>query len=98
MKFLEPWYSVEDAAPLNRELARELPVGHCLYQVRVNAVARRQDCDDVLFSLEDGSGRVAVVHLTYAVESDPVWPLTRVFPDMSSFSEERMVSDNAEFG
>ena len=98
MNFLEPWYSVEDSDPLNRELLRELPVGHCLYQVQVNAVARRQDCDDVLFALEDGSGRVAVVHLSYAVEKDPVWPFTRVFPDMYSFSKERMVPDNAEFG
>ena len=46
-------------------LRRELSAGHPLYDMPTRAVGRRQDCDDVLFSIEDGSGRVAVVHLTW---------------------------------
>ena len=35
-----------------RELARELTRGHPLFGVAVRALARRQDCDDVLFALD----------------------------------------------
>ena len=61
-----------DAVNLERELARELPVGHVLKPMKVRAVARRFDSDDVAFELDDG--RRCVVHLTWNVESDPRWP------------------------
>jgi hypothetical protein len=61
-----------DAASLERELARELPAGHVLKELKVRAIARRFDRDDVAFELDDG--RRCVVHLTWNVESEPLWP------------------------
>ncbi|MBK6580737.1 MAG: hypothetical protein IPG17_32225 [Sandaracinaceae bacterium] len=61
-----------EAATLERELARELPTGHVLKTLRVRAIARRFDCDDVAFEVEDG--RRCVVHLTWRVDTDPLWP------------------------
>lgn len=61
-----------DASALERELARELPAKHVLKAARVRAVARRDDCDDVAFELDDG--RCCIVHLTWNVETNPNWP------------------------
>jgi hypothetical protein len=78
------WHSVsgDEAQTLEHELARELPAGHALKGVKVRAVARRLDRDDVAFELEDG--RCCVVHLTWNVETDPRWPhseLVSVLPE-----------------
>ena len=70
--------------------------GHVLFGLPVSPVARRQDRDDVLFTLEDGSGRVAVVHLTYKNETEPLWPRTSFFPDLDSWLQV-MKSDHDEF-
>ncbi len=61
-----------DAANLECELARELPVGHVLKTLKLRAVARQFDRDDVAFDLDDG--RRCVVHLSWNVESDPRCP------------------------
>jgi hypothetical protein len=66
--------SHEEAAAMERELARELPRGHLLEGRAVRATARRDDCDDVAFLVDD---RLCVVHLTWSVESDPRWPACR---------------------
>ena len=78
MDYVEPWFAVNDPR-LAEELRRELPPGHILAGVAVAACAQRQDRDDVLFEILDGSGRLALVHLTHQAESDPRWPLTTVF-------------------
>ncbi len=70
----------DEAHTLELELARELPVGHALKGLIARAVARRLECDDVAFQLDDG--RLCVVHLTYAVERDPVWPHTRFVSEL----------------
>jgi hypothetical protein len=59
------------------ELARELHRTHILYGLKVVALAKRLDCDDYIFKL--GDGRIAEVHLTFAVESTSNWPQTFVF-------------------
>lgn len=76
------WHPVsgDDARSLERELARELPVGHALKGQDTRAVARRLECDDVAFQL--GDGRLCVVHLTYNVERDPVWPHVRFVSEL----------------
>jgi hypothetical protein len=95
MEFLEPWF--EDRDPeLAKELHKETCSGHVLHRVPVSAVARRQDCDLVLFSIDDGSGRMVVVHLTYSRETSPDWPTVRVFANWHSWLES-MKSDHIEF-
>ena len=96
MAYLEPWFNVNDPR-LGDELRRELPSGHVLAGLPVVARARRQDRDDVLFELLDGSGRFAQVHLTYQAESDPRWPTTTIFPTEADWVV-RMVEDHADFG
>ena len=96
MQFLTPWYESR-AASLADELRREVAVGHVLYCIAVGAVAQRQDKDEVLFELRDGTSRLAVVHLTYAVESDPRWPQTTLFESTAAWRASMEV-DHAEFG
>jgi hypothetical protein len=96
MEYLEPWFISNDPR-LADELRRELPAGHILAGLPVIARARRQDRDDVLFEILDGSGRLAQVHLTYQAESDPRWPTTVVFPTEADWLS-RMVADHTDFG
>lgn len=64
---------------LTKELRREVCGRHILFGINVRAVGTRIDCDDVLFVTDDPQKPIAVVHLTWRVESDPTWPITRIF-------------------
>ena len=96
IEFLEPWFTTGNPEFVG-ELRRELPPGHVLFGVSVSAVARRYDRDEVLFALDDGSGRVAAVHLTYAREAQPTWPSTRLFDSLEAWTES-MKLEHDEFG
>ena len=74
--FLEPWHHCDDAR-LEIELRREVCEKHVLFGIEARIMARRQDCDNCLFSLPNG--RFAEVHLTWPKESDPTWPDTRIY-------------------
>ena len=95
--FLEPWQAANDPSHGVAELSRELPAHHVLAGISVHAIGFRQDCDDVLFALEDGSGRLAVVHLTFQIEHDPKWPATELFESMEEFVQTRMKEDHEDF-
>jgi hypothetical protein len=101
--WLEPWYSIADdprqVEAMGRELRRELGLEHPLAGLPVLALARRQDCDDVLFHLLDGSGRVAAVHLTWtqSVPERPPLPGTALYSSFALWVEEGMKEDHAEF-
>jgi hypothetical protein len=97
MELLVPWHTAKEASRLDAQLAKELPSGHALVGIPVHAVAERQDCDDVLFQLLDGSGRMVVVHLTYSVNVSPAWPTTEFFQNFSAWVEERMHPDHIDF-
>ena len=92
---LEPWTAVNNAQGLETELARELVPGHPLHgRPNLRAVARRADCDDVLF-LSDTIA--AVVHLTWAKEPDPEHPSTELFSSIEDFVARRMDPDHDDF-
>jgi predicted trehalose synthase len=75
----------DDKSAFEAELRREVKPGHPLFELPVAAIGRRYDQDDVLFEVNDGSGRVAEVHLTWAGEREqPPWPGTALF---ASFAE-----------
>jgi len=100
MRLLDPWHSLADAAEsqgLEEELQSELRRGHELFGVAVRAIARRIDCDDVLFSLEDGSGRVAVVHLTWSSRERPPWPDTDIYASLAVWAADRMSRDSEAY-
>lgn len=82
----------ETKQALEAELRREVRRGHPLYSVLLEAIARRDDCDDVLFSLNTSS-TVAIVHLSYSIEEDPLWPHTQVFDSLSEWAEQAIGSE-----
>jgi hypothetical protein len=96
MSWLTPWEAAEDTAAGVEELRRELPASHVLFRVPVHALAYRQDRDDFLFALDDGTHRVAAVHLTYNVEHNPLWPDTEIFASLEEFRRTRMLGDHEE--
>jgi hypothetical protein len=100
MEFLEPWLAVtSEALALQRELAAELGPRHPLRGRDMRAVARRQDCDDVLFVSVDESSVVAVVHLTYAnrPELESRWLGTTFFDSMQDWIDRGMRADHEAF-
>jgi hypothetical protein len=96
IEFLEPWKAVNDQSHGVAELNREISAGHVLTGVPFESIGFRQDCDDVAFRLLDGSGRIAVVHLTFQIEHDPKWPFTELFASLEEFVT-RIQADHDEF-
>jgi hypothetical protein len=97
--YREPWYEIDDPSMRDKfrvELEREVSHGHVLYGRAAEVVARRDDRDDFLVSLE-GDGW-AIVHLTWrmAPETDPIWPATQVF-DSGDEVQERLAQDAHEW-
>jgi hypothetical protein len=96
VQWLDPWWHVaaerpDLAAAYESELRAELGAGHPLFGVPVAAVGKYDGSDDVLFRLLDGSGRVAMVHLTWARHPEPPpWPVTEFLPGIQAFTEQRM--------
>jgi hypothetical protein len=95
--FLTPWARVDDGGhDLEVELYKEVNRGHPLHSLSARAVARRTDCDDVLFEVNSPDLRYAVVHLTWkgAPERDPRWPETEFFMTFENWIEDRMKPDH----
>ncbi|MEM7605111.1 MAG: hypothetical protein AAF411_07110 [Myxococcota bacterium] len=92
--FLEPWELLlqEHRATFERELQRELSVGHGLVGARCRAVARRGDCDAVLFVINEE--RLAVVHLTWSREFGGVLPGFTEYASFESFAERDMIPEH----
>lgn len=81
-----PWVRLPPETRLEVELHREMCDAHPLRFLDPKSVARRQDCDDVLFTLSDG--RLAIVHLTWRRETNPNWPAYTIVSDWSEISED----------
>jgi hypothetical protein len=82
MEWPHGWDALDPGAgaSFEAELARQLSPGHRLYGLAVRAVGQGGNGDDVLFEMADGSGRVAVAHLTWARRAEqPPWPDSAVF-------------------
>ena len=80
------------------ELRRELGPGNPLFGRPVAAVGKRDGSDDVLFRLLDGTGRVAVVHLTSGKRPEsPPWPGCTIFSGLEAWAAEVMRPDHEDF-
>jgi hypothetical protein len=100
IEWLEPWVPLTDSGDsLVRELQSELSDGHILHGITVAAVARRGDCDDVLFATADPSKPLAVVHLTWKnkPETNPQWPYTTTYGSWQEWTERCLIPDHDEF-
>ena len=101
MDWLEPWWSTENQDPkfhadFKRELESELCAEHPLHGIETRLIGRG-DGDDALFELLDGSGRFAVVHLTWACHPEPLpWPATTMYNSLESFVNDRMVPEHSQ--
>ncbi len=95
--WLEPW--VPATTGLEKELERELGVGHVLFGKPCRAVARRIDKDEVLFQVKGGTHAFAVVRLARSRQpgTDPAFPETEVYSSMDEWVEKRMKPDHEEF-
>jgi hypothetical protein len=99
MNWTELWHAVgPEAQGLVAELEREVGPGHPLAGVRVVAVARRDDRDDVLFLLPEAGERLARVHLTWSGrrETDPRWPHTLFYEGWDDWTERGIATDDDE--
>jgi hypothetical protein len=80
---------------MERQLNAELSRAHALHSLPVRALARREDCDDVLFAIEDGTRRVAVVHLTWSKTPQPIgFPTTTIFASLDAWRVDGMQADH----
>jgi hypothetical protein len=88
MDWIEPWQLLDQAAHVasfEAELNREVSPGHPLYGLCLRAVGRRPDRDDALFAIEDGSGRVAQVNLTWlGAEERLPCPVVRIYNNVAA--------------
>lgn len=90
------WSAIDSDAKrawLEDELKREMPPGHVLFEASLAVLARRESQDDYVFALPDG--RLATVHLTWAVETRPAWPRTTIHTDFDGWLEA-LEDDEAE--
>ena len=92
MIFLKPWRALQDEAEgdgVVRELRLEVSDRHALARLPLRAIARREDDDDVLVETLDGSGRLAVVHLTWGKHPEPFcdFPLTTFYSSWKHFEQ-----------
>ena len=100
-EWLSPWWSTESQdsefhATFKRELESEVCKDHPLSGIDARLIARG-DGDDALFELQDGSGRFAVVHLTWARHPEPLpWPATAMYNSFESFVNERMIPEHSQ--
>ena len=90
------WRCLIDAEPeerqyLDAQLRQELPNSHVLFPFRhgIHAIARRDDCDDVLYWVDGADKPVAMVHLTFARTPEPVHdhPWTARYESLAAFAE-----------
>jgi hypothetical protein len=101
IEWLKPWESLRGSGDnLVKELNRELNSEHVLHGMVVAALARRIDCDDVLFATANSELPLAVVHLTWTGrrKRDPNWPQTTCYTGWPDWVERCLLPDHEQYG
>lgn len=98
IKLLPPWtvLGVDRAQALELELTRELSPNHALEGRKVTALAARNDCDEVLFEIEDGAAKLALVHMTWSKEVNSKWPRTILFDNWEEWAQNVKLPNHQE--
>lgn len=92
---IRAWESADGLSFVGTEqLEREIARGHPLFGVPVRFVAACGDCR--LYALEDGSGRVAEVHLGFGDAQRPPLPFTEFHDSFASWSRHTLEKELAE--
>lgn len=91
----EPWFWTD--VEFTSQLRKEISLFHVLFFKKTTAIAKREDCDDVLFQLRNN--KFAVVHLTWqqSPHVDTTWPETRIYKNWKEVYENCILVDSAEF-
>lgn len=82
----DPWVVLEGqtALGLNNELKLEMVQDHPLYGKLLNAVARSEACDDVLYE-DQASLQYYLVHLIWAKADSGQYPAFKTFLKLEDF-------------
>lgn len=101
MEWLEPWWGVDPndrdfCDAFEKQFVLEVRHGHPMYGFPVRLIARGNG-DDCLFSIEDGSNRVAVVHLVWQGPQQPPWPACAIFPSLGTWVQNCMIPQHREW-
>jgi hypothetical protein len=99
--WLEPWSSTagsseERLRTFAEQLGRETSRGHELHKVPVRLIGRGNG-DDALFELQDGTGRVAEVHLVWQGRQKPPWPSSAIYRSLEEWRERSMIPAHREW-
>ena len=100
-KFIKPWSSIDEFPPSNKkaieeEVNKEILKNHPLYGRNLKTIARREDCDDILFQIEN-SQKVAYVHLTWSSKKEfSDFPITVIYENIEEFKTTKMKDDAKE--
>lgn len=99
LNFLEPWQQTDTPSLYEAELKKELTFLHPLKWKRVRAIAIRTDRDDVLFEIQSGCYRYAVVHLTWQGKRERNWkfPVSRFYKDWQDLFNNRIQQDHLDW-
>jgi hypothetical protein len=101
--FLEPWWSTDEQdahfhETFLNQLRTEVGPDHVMFGLPVRMIGRDGGSDDTLFEILDGSGRVALVHLTWAKGEERLpWPGTHIYPNFQAFAVEVMIPKNQDY-
>ena len=91
IEFEKPWVFIESDIERNRlieEIEKEINSNHVLYGRKSIPIAIKEDDDDVIFKISDGS--YALVHLTWSgkQEKDERFPFTEIFSNLKDLLNE----------
>jgi hypothetical protein len=102
-EFLDPWWSTDEQdahfhQTFLNQLKTEVGPDHVMYGLPVRMIGRDGGSDDTLFEILDGSGRLALVHLTWAKTQERLpWPGTSIYPNFEAFAAEVMIPKNQSY-
>jgi hypothetical protein len=82
----DPWITTQGQTilNLNNELKQEMVQEHPLYGKPLNAIARSEACDDVLYQ-DQVTQHYYLVHLTWAKQNSGKYPAFKAFLRLEDF-------------
>ncbi|MBK9071058.1 MAG: hypothetical protein IPL79_08665 [Myxococcales bacterium] len=89
-KFSRQWrvssqWSICSRKVLGLNSAPQLPKNHILSGMKLNKIATRIDSDDVLYLIDSNLPKIALIHLTYAKETEAAWPIAQIYENLDEF-------------
>lgn len=96
MEWIEPWHlpDIEEQDIFNLELKKELSSEHELFNASLNAIAKSDASDDVLYVFTDGTSRVAEIHLTWTQRTEICpFPCATIYCNLDTWKNNTLYTD-----